>query len=115
MNIQEVKTVYTAGLEAILMAGADRVRKHNRKNDVDLFMERGNYWVHFTGPCDVCYADGTCKRNVVSVNVKYWHTMDLSEEGHEVFDNTKDAIRFLKSAVCNPKRVLKKIETWYNC
>ena len=112
MTIQEVKSIYTAGLEAIVETGADEVRKHNRKRDVSLFVERGKYWVDFSGP--VCSHDehGT-RRDVVAIGVYCWHTMDDAEQGTELFDDPKEAIRFLRKAIRNPERVMKKMETYY--
>ena len=112
MTIQEIKSVYTAGLEAIVENGADEVRKHNRKTDVNIFMERGCYWVQFDAPVHVHFGDGTIRKNVAEVTVTYWHNDDLKEEGTEYFDDPKAAMRFLKSAVRNPKRVLKKMDTY---
>lgn len=113
MNIQEMKSVYTAGLEAVLEVGADEVRKHNRKRDVSLFMERGDYWVDFRGPSNVNCADGTHLKNVVTISVTYWHTMDLKEEGDKDFDDPNEAIKFLRMAVKNPAKAMKKMETWF--
>ena len=113
MTIEDIKRIYTAGLEVIVDTGADKVRKHNRKRDVNLFVERGNYWVSFIGPCTVRHADGKVQHNVVSISVTCWHTDDLSEEGSEDFDNVKEAIHFLRSAVRDPKRVMKKMKTWF--
>lgn len=112
MTIQEVKTIYTAGLEAIVETGADEVCKHNRKGDVSLFMERGKYCVDFCGPV-THVAHGSVSRGMVSVSVYCWHTMDYAEQGTEHFDNPKDAIRFLRKAIRHPERVMKKMETYY--
>lgn len=112
MTIQEIKSVYTAGLEAIVECGADEVRKHNRKSNVSIFMERGSYWVSMAGPVHAVFGDGTSRKNVIDITVTYWHNDDLKEEGTELFDDPKAAMRFLKSAVRNPQRVLKKMETY---
>lgn len=107
-----MKRVYTAGLEAIIDTGAKVVCKHNRKRDVNFFVELDDYWVEFSGP--VClYQNGTCRRNIVGISVTRWHTDDLSEQGYEHFDNVKEAISFVRSAIRNPKRTLKKMETWF--
>lgn len=113
MSIEEIKKVYAAGMEAIRKYGADRVRKHDRKRDANIFMERGDYWVSFTGPVCVHHADGRKQENVVGISLTFWHTMDVSEEGTEYFDDVKEAIRFLRSAIRNPKCVMKRIETWF--
>lgn len=109
MTIQEMKSVYTAGLEAIITAGADEVRKHNRKRDVSLFMERGDYWVDFAGPVHLSKE----QKSVVRVSVTRWHSMDLSEEGDKHFDDPKEAIKFLRMAVKNPAKAMKSMETWF--
>ena len=113
MNIQEIKTIYTAGLEAIVETGADEVEKYNRKNDVSLFMERGNYWVEFSGPVTSCEPNGIVRKNVVDITLTRWLNDDDSEVGVEYFDNPKDAIRFLCKAIRNPKRTMKKMKTWF--
>ena len=113
MTIQEMKQVYTAGLEAIIENGADEVRKHNRSRDVNLTMERGSYWVSFSGPVNVEFGDGRYLRNVISIDITRWHTLDLSEQGSLYFEDTKSAARFLRQAIRDPKRAMKKMDTYF--
>ena len=113
MTIQDFKQVYTAGLEAIIENGADEVRKHNRSRDVNLTMERGSYCVSFCAPVNFEFGDGSHLNNAISIEVVKWHNEDLCECGTLHFEDTKSATRFLRQAIRDPKRAMKKMDTYF--
>lgn len=113
MTIEQIKTIFTAGMQAVKQSDMKVICKHDRKKDANFMAENDDFMVSFSGPLTSVSYDNhgnrVVRKELCDVTIYDKHS---DREGTKLFAYPKCAIRFLRLAVSNPKVASKRMEMY---